>query len=161
MARAERHLRVLGPERGRQGWGASSTEVETPALEVAAVVRLTRLPKEDSTMPMTASFIPEEERLDLCFEGSLDLRLATDICDICNHVSPSLQSCIVDLHGVERVFDSGVALLQMLCARLQRAGVLVLVLSEDPEVRRRIPIILATGDISQDHAPRGDRKSVV
>jgi ABC-type transporter Mla MlaB component len=105
-------------------------------------------------MPMTASFIPEEERLDLCFEGTLDLRLAMDICDICKHVSPSLQSCIIDLHGVDRVFDSGVALLQMLCARLQRAGVLVLVLSDDPEVRRRIPIILSTGDIIQDQGSR-------
>jgi ABC-type transporter Mla MlaB component len=105
-------------------------------------------------MPMTASFIPEEERLDLCFEGALDLRLAMDICDIGKHVSPSLQSCIIDLHGVDRVFDSGVALLQMLCARLQRAGTLVLVLSDDPEVRRHIPIILSTGDISRDRAPR-------
>jgi ABC-type transporter Mla MlaB component len=105
-------------------------------------------------MPMTVSFIPEEERLDLCFEGTLDLRLAMDICDICNHVSPSLQSCIIDLHGVDRVFDSGVALLQMLCARLQRAGILVLVLSDDTEVRRRIPIILSTGDINQDQGSR-------
>jgi ABC-type transporter Mla MlaB component len=105
-------------------------------------------------MPMTASFISEEERLDLCFEGTLDLRLAMDICDICKHLSASLQSCIIDLHGVDRVFDSGVALLQMLCARAQRLGAIVLVLSDDPKVRRRIPVILSTGDISQDAAPR-------
>jgi ABC-type transporter Mla MlaB component len=104
-------------------------------------------------MPMTALFIPEEERLDLTFEGSLDLRLAMDICDVCKHVSPSLQSCIIDLHGVDRVFDSGVALLQMLCARLQRAGVLVLVLSDHPEVRERIPTILSGGNRT-DGPPR-------
>jgi ABC-type transporter Mla MlaB component len=104
-------------------------------------------------MPMTASFIPEEERLDLSFEGNLDLRLAMEICDICKHVSPRLQSCIIDLHRVERVFDSGLALLQMLCARLQRCGTLVLVLSDDPEVRQRIPAILATGESGEAPAP--------
>jgi ABC-type transporter Mla MlaB component len=112
------------------------------------------MPKEDFSMPMTASYIAEEERLDLSFEGSLDLRLAMDICDICKHVSPGLQSCIIDLHGVDRVFDSGLALLQMLCARLQRMGALVLVLSDDPEVRGRIPAILSSSEASEERAPR-------
>jgi ABC-type transporter Mla MlaB component len=96
-------------------------------------------------MPMTVFYIPEEDRLDLSFEGALDLRLAMEICDVCKHVSPGLRSCIIDLHKVDRVFDSGLALLQMLCARLQRIGALVLVLSDNPQVRERIPTILSNG----------------
>jgi len=94
---------------------------------------------------LTASFIPEEDRLDLSFEGNLDVTIAMDVCATCKRVAPSLRSCIIDLSGVDRVFDSGVALLQMLCARVHRVGALVVILSARPEIGRQIQAAIHQG----------------
>ena len=94
-------------------------------------------------MPLNASFIAEEDRLDLCFDGNLDLSISTDVCRICNKVAPGLKSCILDLSDVERVFDSGVALLQMLYRRLCALGTTVVILSDRPEVRACVSTIVS------------------
>lgn len=96
-------------------------------------------------MTFTASFIPEEDRLDLSFEGNLDVTIAMDVYATCKEVAPSLRSCIIDLSGVDRVFDSGVALLQVLCARLHRVGALVVILSARPKIGRQVQAVIHQG----------------
>ena len=96
-------------------------------------------------MSVQISFIPEESRLDLYFVGNLDVSVWQDVCDTCNGASPSLKSCIVDLTGVDRVFDSGIALLGMLYQRLVRLGATVIFLSEDLEVKRRVSLVASPG----------------
>ena len=91
-------------------------------------------------MPLHASYIEEEDRLDLSFEGNLDVSLSRDVCDICRQAR-GLKSCIVDLSNVERMFDSGAAILQMLYRRMCSLGTTVVFLSDRPDIRDWIPII--------------------
>ncbi len=92
-------------------------------------------------MSVYASYIEEEDRLDLSFDGNLDVSVSRDVCDICKRVALGLTSCIVDLSAVERVFDSGVAMLQMMYRKLTARGTMVIFLSDRPEVREWIPVI--------------------
>jgi ABC-type transporter Mla MlaB component len=96
-------------------------------------------------MSVEISFIPEERRLDLYFEGNLDVSVWQDVWDTCRRASPNLRSCIVDLTGVDRVFDSGIALLGMLCRRLRQAGATVIFLSDDSEIKRRVSLVASPG----------------
>ena len=91
-------------------------------------------------MPVHKSYIQEEGRLDLSFCGNLDVTVSQDIFDICQRANPRLRSCIVDLTEVERVFDSGIALIQMLYRHLSDLGTTVVVLSDHPEICERIPV---------------------
>lgn len=93
-------------------------------------------------MPMTASFIPSEDRLDLLFHGDLDLTIAEDACRVFAEIPVSLRTCIMDLTCIERMFDSGLALLWMLNERLRQIGAMVVVLSDHPDIQRRTSPIL-------------------
>jgi ABC-type transporter Mla MlaB component len=90
-------------------------------------------------MPLQTAYIAEERRLDLIVDGNLDLTLTQDICNLCRRASSELVTCIVDLSGVDRVFDSGVALLHMLYRRLEKLGTVVVILSDHPRVCKHIP----------------------
>lgn len=105
-------------------------------------------------MPLTISFIPLEERLDLAFEGDLDLTLSEEICRIFAELPADLQTCILDLTRLDRVFDSGLALLWMLNERLQQLGARVVVLSDRPERLGQLLRVLrnAFGVVPQDSA---------
>ncbi len=107
-------------------------------------------------MPLTVSFIPNEDRLDLAFEGDLDLTLSNPMCRIFAELPANLQTCILDLTRLERVFDSGLALLWMLNERLQQIGARVVVLSDRPEMLGHLLRILhnALGVIPQDVSRR-------
>jgi len=96
-------------------------------------------------MSVRISFIPEESRLDLYFDGNLDVSVWQDVCDTCSRASPTLKSCIVDLTGVERVFDSGVAMLGMLWRRLRALGATVIFLSDDSDIKKRVSVIASPG----------------
>jgi ABC-type transporter Mla MlaB component len=98
---------------------------------------------EDTTMPISVSFIAEEDRLDLSFDGNLDLTNAEALCGLSCNLPPTLRTCILDLTRVERVFDSGVALLQMLCRGVRRVGATVVILGDHPEVRRWVSLVMA------------------
>ena len=87
-------------------------------------------------MPVHASFVADQ--LDLTFQGNLDASISQDIVDICKRISSSLKFCIIDLSGVERMFESGVALLRVLHRRLSERGITVVILSDHPEIRERI-----------------------
>ena len=97
-------------------------------------------------MPMNASFVPEEDLLDLSFDGNLDLTVTNAVCGIVPQIQDRLKTCIMDLTRVDRVFDSGIALLRMLSRDLHRVGATVVILGDHPEVRRRMSLI--QGDAS-------------
>lgn len=91
-------------------------------------------------MPVRVSYIEPEERLDLSFQGTLDLTASQDVCDVCKRLPAALKSCIIDLTGVERLFDSGVALLKTLHRRLMDAGAIVVILSDHPVIHQWFPV---------------------
>jgi hypothetical protein len=93
-------------------------------------------------MPLHVSYIAPESRLDLGFHGNLDLTLSQNVCDICGDVPADLRCCIIDLTNIERLFDSGVALLQTLHRRLVEIGATVVILSDHPEIRAWFPSIV-------------------
>lgn len=92
-------------------------------------------------MSMHTSYIEEEARLDLSFEGNLDVTVSRDVWRICQRKAKGLKSCIVDLSKVERVFHSGAAILQMLYRRLSALGTTVVFVSDRPDIREWIPVI--------------------
>lgn len=87
-------------------------------------------------MSVSVSYAPQEAVLNLRFDGNLDVSAAMPVCDLCKRVPGDLERCVLDLSRVERVFDSGVALLQMLYRRLVRCGAEVLVVGNSVLVRR-------------------------
>ena len=90
-------------------------------------------------MPVRTAYTEGENRLDLSFIGNLDLTISNAVCDICARLPSSLRFCVIDLSDVERVFDSGVALLHMLYRRLREFGATVVIHGDQKEVQRRIP----------------------
>lgn len=90
-------------------------------------------------MPVRAAYVERENRLDLSVVGNLDLTISQAVCDICARLPSSLKFCVIDLSDVERVFDSGIALLHMLYRHLRELGAKVLIYGDDSEVRSRIP----------------------
>jgi len=91
-------------------------------------------------MPLYTSYINEESRLDLSFDGNLDLTVSHDVCEVCRRARPGLSTCIIDLSDVKRVFDSGVALLQMLHRHFDNIGTSVVLFSDRPEILEQIPV---------------------
>jgi len=104
-------------------------------------------------MSVHASYIEEEERLDLSFEGNLDVTVSRDIFDICRRMAAGLKSCIVDLSGVERIFESGAAILQLLYRRMRSLGTTVVFLGDRPDIRDWIPIITCKPRLPSNYAP--------
>lgn len=100
--------------------------------------KVTNKHRREDTMPAEISYIPEEERLDLSIRGNLDLTVSEEICGLCRRLPPALRYCIIDLSQVERLFDSGLALIQMLHGRLSEAGAKVVILSDSLEIRERM-----------------------
>lgn len=96
-------------------------------------------------MSTEIAFIPNEDRLDISFEGNLDVSVWHDVYDACARTSPALKTCIVDLTRVERVFDSGIAILALLCARMHEFGAVVVFVSDDLNIKARV------GSIASPH----------
>jgi len=106
-------------------------------------------------MPMSVTFIPEEDRLDLSFDGNLDLTMSEDLCVLSSNIPPSLRTCVLDLTRVDRVFDSGLALLQLLCTGLRRVGATLVVLGDHPEINpRKLHGGIAGRTLRQEHGER-------
>jgi hypothetical protein len=93
-------------------------------------------------MPLQSRYIDDEQRLDVIVQGNLDISLSQEICDICRRAAPGLRACIVDLSDAGRIFDSGVALLQMLHRKLSALGATTVILSDDRELSERLPSIV-------------------
>jgi ABC-type transporter Mla MlaB component len=90
-------------------------------------------------MPVRTAYTERENRLDLSFIGALDLTISNAVCDICARLPTSLRFCVIDRSDVERVFDSGIALLHMLYRQLRELGTSVVIHGDHSEVRSRIP----------------------
>ena len=93
-------------------------------------------------MSLNVSYIPQESRLDLSFHGNLDLTLSQDVCEVLSRMPADLECCIIDLSEIDRLFDSGVALLQALHRRLKEIGATVVILSDHPEMRKWFPTVV-------------------
>lgn len=87
-------------------------------------------------MAVSVSYAPHEALLSLRFDGNLDVSAAMPVCDLCRRVPRDLERCVLDLSGVERVFDSGIALLQMLYRRVAGRGAAVSVVGDSVLARR-------------------------
>ena len=92
-------------------------------------------------MSITTKVIPDEDRLDITFEGNLDVAACQSVCDACRHPPPKVQACIVDLTRVGRVFDSGIEVLGLLFRRMRGLGATVVFLCDDAVVRKRVTTI--------------------
>ena len=90
-------------------------------------------------MPIRTAYTEREGRLDLSFIGNLDLTLSQAVCELCARLPATLRCCVIDLSDVERVFDSGVALLHMLHRRLRELGTRVIIHGDAAAVGSRIP----------------------
>lgn len=95
-------------------------------------------------MPMTMCYHPREDRLDLSFSGNLDLTVASSLRPALDLIDEDLRTCIVDLTDVERVFDSGVALLGVLDDALDAVSAQVVVLADRLDVQRRVASAIGT-----------------
>jgi anti-anti-sigma regulatory factor len=87
-------------------------------------------------MSLNVSYIPKDRRLDLSFHGDLDLTLSQDVCEVLSTMPADLEWCFIDLSAINRLFDSGVALLQALYRRLKQIGASVVILSDHPQMHK-------------------------
>jgi ABC-type transporter Mla MlaB component len=97
-------------------------------------------------MPISEVFIGDEQRLDLTFEGKLDVSISRDILRIRKGLTAEVKTCIMDLTGVDWLFDSGIALLRALCRRLQELGATVVVLGDQRRLRAELPVTVRYSD---------------
>ena len=78
----------------------------------------------------------------LRFDKRLDFSVTREICTVCERIVPGVKRCILDTGEVERVFDSGVALLSMLCKHLRQLGAEISFRRLHPDLQRHLPYIL-------------------
>jgi len=84
----------------------------------------------------------DDKLMILRFDKRLDFSVTREICSVCDRLPPGVRLCILDLREVERVFDSGVALISMLCKRLRQLGAEVSFRGMHPELQRHMAYIL-------------------
>lgn len=89
-------------------------------------------------MPMQASFVAKKLRLDLSFSGDLDASVSPDVYAICDSVPNGLIACNIDLGNIDRVFDSGLAVLRLLHRKLVEHQIIVVFHRGSPDIRERI-----------------------
>lgn len=82
-------------------------------------------------MGLNVAHYPEENRLDLTIEGSLDLTLTNQIMEACEFVDNGLAVCVIDASRVMHVFDSGLAVLTLLSNRLAQFRVRLVIIGND------------------------------
>lgn len=87
-------------------------------------------------MTVSVRYAPHKALLNLRFEGNLDVSATMPVCDLCKRIPRDLDLCVLDLSRVERVFDSGVALVQMLSRRLVDCGARISVVGDSVLARR-------------------------
>jgi anti-anti-sigma regulatory factor len=65
----------------------------------------------------------EDGLLQIRISGPLDLRCAFVLQGLVQAIDDSVHGCVIDLSGVDRVFDSGIAILLLAVGALQREGI--------------------------------------
>jgi hypothetical protein len=91
---------------------------------------------------MNVRLYSENKLMILRFDKSLDFSITRDVCSVCDRLAPGVNLCILDLRKVERVFDSGVALISMLCKRLRQLGAEICFRGMHPDLQRHMSYIL-------------------
>lgn len=89
-------------------------------------------------MPVSVSVHPPGDRLHLVFTGNLDISASIPVCELCRRIRPGVLLCVLDVRRVERVFDSGIALLRMLCEHVRCLGGRVMLRGDHPEIARHL-----------------------
>ncbi len=89
-------------------------------------------------MPLHVSLREDQGRLNLTFDGNLDFSITPEVFAVRQNLSAELASCVMDLTDVERVFDSGVALVQILCNRCSELGVRVEIKTNKRDLAARL-----------------------
>jgi ABC-type transporter Mla MlaB component len=64
--------------------------------------------------------------------GNLDLSIAFWLFGACTYVDERLQTCVIDITRVSRVFDSGVALILVMLKRMQKYQVELVIVGDNP-----------------------------
>lgn len=95
-------------------------------------------------MALHSSYIAQEHRLDLSFDGNLDVSVALDMLNTGTALPRGLTYCIIDLTQVQRLFDSGLVLLKALYQQLVEVGATVIILSDHSRIRDWFPSIVRT-----------------
>jgi anti-anti-sigma regulatory factor len=88
------------------------------------------LEEQENNMSLDVAHYPEEDRIDIKIEGSLDLTLTNQILDVCRLVDAGVVICVIDATRVRRVFDSGLAVLILLMNRLAQYRVKLVILGD-------------------------------
>lgn len=68
----------------------------------------------------------------LVIRGNLDVSVAHRLFDACTYVDEQLQTCVIDITRVSRVFDSGVALILVMLKRMQKFQVQLVIVGDIP-----------------------------
>jgi ABC-type transporter Mla MlaB component len=89
-------------------------------------------------MPLHASRIDDEGTLVVTFDGRLDFSIARDVFVTARRATGDIETCVLDLRKVERVFDSGIALLRLLQARMRDANIQVRVLAASDDLAIKV-----------------------
>ena len=95
-----------------------------------------------TSMSLDIRLYSDNKLMILRFDKSLDFSITREVCSVCEKVAPSVKLCILDLRDVERVFDSGVALMSMLCKRLRQLGAEISFRGMHPDLQRHMSYIL-------------------
>lgn len=74
----------------------------------------------------------ERNKLELVISGNLDLSVAFHLFGACAYVDERLQTCVIDITQVSRVFDSGVALILVMLKRMQKFQVQLVIVGDIP-----------------------------
>jgi ABC-type transporter Mla MlaB component len=78
---------------------------------------------EDTHACASLDYSLEDGLLRIRVMGPLDLRCAFALQGLLQAIDDSVRGCILDLSGVEQVFDSGIAVLILAVGTLQREGI--------------------------------------
>ena len=81
-------------------------------------------------MGMSIAYHSDEGRLDIIIAENLDLTQTRQILLAQTYIDDQLQTCVIDCTRVERVFDSGKALMMMLFERLTQFRVRLVMIGD-------------------------------
>ena len=93
-------------------------------------------------MSINVSMNPHSQTMVLRFDNRLDFSLSREICAVCDRITPGIKMCILDTRDVDRVFDSGVALLSMLVKKFRQLGTEIVFRGLHPDLQRHINYIM-------------------
>jgi ABC-type transporter Mla MlaB component len=109
-----------GPRRPARSWRSPDRSL---GLDATRGQRATGTDWGDVHDCASLDYTLEEGLLQIRISGPLDLRCAFVLQGLVQAIDDSVHGCILDLSGVDRVFDSGIAILLLAVGALQREGI--------------------------------------